>query len=53
MEETHHGMDIGAAYGDPITAALDGYVEYVGYSDIWKYDYIKSWQGHRNRLWSC
>ena len=28
-------MDIGAAYGDSITAALDGYVEYVGYSDIY------------------
>lgn len=32
---THHGMDIGASYGEPITAALDGYVEYIGYSDIY------------------
>lgn len=33
--ETHHGMDIGASFGDPIGAALDGTVEYVGYNNIY------------------
>lgn len=32
---THHGMDIGASFGDPIGAALEGTVEYVGYSSIY------------------
>ncbi|SHK11153.1 Murein DD-endopeptidase MepM and murein hydrolase activator NlpD, contain LysM domain [Clostridium cavendishii DSM 21758] len=31
----HHGMDIGEAYGAPITAALDGVVKYTGYNDIY------------------
>lgn len=32
---THHGMDIGASSGDPIGAALDGTVKYIGYSNIY------------------
>lgn len=33
--ETHHGIDIGASFGDPIGAALEGVVEYVGYNNIY------------------